>query len=110
MYPVYSNLKCLRTDVTLIQNLKLKIMTVYNYAKLSKREQESLLNSEGLYLDLYFDNENLINVYYLNGFFIEVVLCKGMVIDILPYKRGYEMDKRRLHAIQKRNALLSLAA
>ncbi|HWY11446.1 MAG TPA: hypothetical protein VN026_08980 [Bacteroidia bacterium] len=85
-------------------------MTIYNYAKLRIEEKESLINNEALYLENYSDNGNIINVYYLNTFFIEVVLCKGMVKDILPYKRGYKMDKRNMHAIQKRNALFSLAA
>ncbi len=85
-------------------------MTIYNYAKLSREEKKSLINNEAIYLENYKDNENSIHVYYLNAFFVEVIFCKGIVIDILPFKRGYKMGKRGISNIQKRNASFSLAA
>ncbi|MDP1803133.1 MAG: hypothetical protein Q8L81_17360 [Bacteroidota bacterium] len=85
-------------------------MTVYDYAKLGTAKKEEVLISDALFLEYYVDKGTIIYVYYLNGFFIEVTKLNGNVVDNIPFIRGYKINKKNLHAIEKRNALLSFAA
>jgi hypothetical protein len=34
----------------------------------------------------------------------------GIIIDNIPYKRGYRFDKKNSHALEKRNAIYNVAA
>lgn len=85
-------------------------MNIYDYAKLPQAEKEALLKEEGLFLEKYPDNGGTIFVYYLEGFFVELTIKEGKMIDILPYKRGYKLIKSKLHEIEKRNMLYGMAA
>lgn len=88
----------------------MKTMTIYDYAKLSTAEQEEVVKHDALFLEDYIDNGKIICVYYLNDFFIEVTKLNGKIIDLLPFIRGYKINKKNLHAIEKRNILVSAAA
>lgn len=85
-------------------------MTIYDYAKLSTEEKEVVVKTEALFLEDYIENGKIIYVYYLDGFFIEVTKVNNRIIDSIPYIRGYKINKKNLHAIEKRNAVLSFAA
>lgn len=85
-------------------------MTIYDYAKLSKGEKEVVVNNDALFLEDYVDNGKIIYVYYLNDFFIEVTKQNEKIVDCVPFIRGYKINKKNLHAIEKRNILLSVAA
>lgn len=79
-------------------------MTIYDYARLTENEKEILLQEQALFLEQYKEDENEIQVYFLNGFFVEVTLKNEKVIYNLPYRRGHKINKRILHEAQKRNA------
>lgn len=85
-------------------------MTLYEYAKASKEQKEAILKSEALFLDQFEDHETITYVYFLNDFFVEVTIKDGKVIDNIPFKRGYKIDKKDLHAIEKRNTFYQAAA
>lgn len=85
-------------------------MNIYEYAKLSKGEKEQLLNNDALFLEQYNDSESTIHVYYLNGFFVEVTVKEGKIIDNIPYKSGYKLNKNEIHNLEKRNCMYHLAA
>lgn len=69
------------------------MMTIYDYAKLSTEEKEELLKNQALFVDQYNEDDVLIQIYFLNGFFVEVTIKSGKVTDNIPYKRGYKMKK-----------------
>ncbi|MGZ3884626.1 MAG: hypothetical protein ACXVPD_10525 [Bacteroidia bacterium] len=72
-------------------------MTIYKFAKCTKTEQEELIQSKGLFLDSWNENENCITLYYLNGFFVEVTLSlfHNDPIEITPFKRWYNIHNYR---------------
>lgn len=69
------------------------MMTIYDYAKLSEGEKEELLKNQALFVDQYNDGDVLIQIYFLNGFFIEVTIRNGKITDHIPYQRGYKINK-----------------
>lgn len=68
-------------------------MTIYNFAKSNKKEQENMIQTNGILLESWSENGNLTNLYYLNGFFVEVTLdpSQNEPAEITPFKRGYNM-------------------
>jgi len=70
-----------------------KLMTIYEYAKLSNSEKINMLKGTALFIDQY-NTDSKIYVYFLNGFFVEVTEKAGKVTDIIPYKRGYKQNKQ----------------
>jgi hypothetical protein len=65
----------------------------YDFIKLSKTRQTSLLKEKGILLD--FDNENNIvtRLYFLNGFFVEEIMNQqSSLSEIIPYKQGYRIE------------------
>jgi hypothetical protein len=85
-------------------------MEMYKYTRLSKTGKKQMLKEEGCFLEKYADGNNTVFVYYLNGFFVEEVYNGQELIDSIPFKRGYKLNKQNLHAIEKRNILYNLAA
>jgi len=83
-------------------------MTLYEFAKLHREEKITELKHEAVLLDKYPDNKNRVSIYYLHDFFVEVYtnLTEGTLIDIIPYKRGFKLNKHELHNLKKKNALL----
>ena len=72
-------------------------MTIFEYAKRNKLERALILRKQAQFIDEYTDSTGeRIFVYYLNGFFIEAITNVGVIIDVLPYKRGYKADKKEL--------------
>jgi hypothetical protein len=77
------------------------MITIYDYAKLSAEEKEELLKNQALFIDQYNEDEVLIQIYFLNGFFVEVSIKNGKVTDNIPYQRGYTMNNDVLKHRQK---------
>jgi len=83
-------------------------MTIYDYIKLSEKDKENVLKNEALYLEFYAEEDALVYVYFLNGFFVEVTMKNGIITDNIPYKRGYKFDKKSQHSLEKRNVFREL--
>ncbi len=83
-------------------------MTIYDYIKLNDRQKENILKNDALYMEFYASEDTLIHVYFLNGFFIEVTMKNGLIIDNIPYKRGYKFDTKTVHSLEKRNVFKEL--
>lgn len=64
-----------------------------NFLQLSTKERVSLLHQKGLLLDSDVEKESRINLYYLNGFFVEEIQnsINSEVEDLIPYKSGYRL-------------------
>ena len=69
------------------------MMTIYDYAKLSEGKKEELLKNQALLVDQYNEEDVLLQIYFLNGFFVEVTIKDGKVTDNIPYQRGYKINK-----------------
>jgi hypothetical protein len=69
-------------------------MNAFNsFVKLAMNEQALLLEEKGLKLDTEFDDNQVINLYFLNGFFVEEIRSAcNKIVAILPYKRGYKLE------------------
>lgn len=83
---------------------------MYEFARLDAFKQSLALKEEGLFLEKYKDGEYTIYVYYLDGFFVEATFKEKQLIDLIPFKRGYKLNKQDRHNLEKRNVLYYLAA
>ena len=54
------------------------------------------LKQHGVYIDSYFLNDHLINVYTLNDFFVEVIINvrKSLVVDYIVFEKGFSGLRR----------------
>lgn len=79
-------------------NLNTKTMNIREFTKLDLLEKTYLLKSAAMLIDTYMDNGHLVKVYTLNGFFVETTInpWDETIIDIIPYKRGFMIDKNFL--------------
>ncbi|MCW3075942.1 MAG: hypothetical protein JWO32_551 [Bacteroidetes bacterium] len=67
---------------------------LYNFIKLNKSDQLNVLRDKGVRLDRDIENDKIISLYFINGFFVEetLSLADGMVVEILPFKQGYKIS------------------
>jgi hypothetical protein len=67
----------------------------YTFIKLNKSEQAKILRDCALKLDTENDGDDVVNLYYLNGFFVEEIISGTGNNDVtfLPFKRGYKLEK-----------------
>ena len=70
-------------------------VTIYNFVKLSLEEKFDLIKKKGVFLENLGDAANEINLYYLQGFFVEVEVNKlqNFIVDITPFRQGYKINK-----------------
>ena len=66
----------------------------YEFARLNDQDKATELMNNGLLLDKDLEKEHDVNLYYLNGFFVEETISKkqNRVVDIIPYKHGYRLE------------------
>lgn len=64
-----------------------------HFLQLSTKERVSQLHQKGLLLDSDVEKESRVNLYYLNGFFVEEIQnsITSEVEDLIPYKSGYRL-------------------
>lgn len=69
--------------------------TIYSFVKLSLDEKSALVKEKGVFLENLGDGGNEINLYYLQGFFVEVEVNKlqNIIVDVTPFKQGYKLGK-----------------
>jgi hypothetical protein len=77
-------------------------MNVFEFVKLTKSKKELLLQTEGIFLENFSEEERITNVYYLGNFFVEQTFDKGK-LESVPYERGYKLSQRALKEIEERN-------
>ncbi len=76
---------------TLLSTLNLQ--SFYDFVRLNMHQQSRLLLAEGIILDQDNDYDTLTRLYFLDGFFVEEIVCKSTneLTDIIPYKQGYKL-------------------
>lgn len=60
---------------------------------MNTNEKVAELMNNGVLIDNDNEKDEAINLYYINGFFVEETISKrhGMVTDIIPFKQGYRL-------------------
>jgi hypothetical protein len=63
-----------------------KNMTIYDYAKLGKKEKQALVNASQL-MEQYKEGNATVSIYCLGNFFVEVIASEGETVDFIPFER-----------------------
>lgn len=72
-------------------------MNIYNFTKQTDAVKYLLIRYQSTLIDKYLHDDNLIEIYKLNNFFIEVVLnLARSTMDITPFKHGFSINKETL--------------
>jgi hypothetical protein len=67
---------------------------LYNFLKTSISGQTEILRNHGILLDTDIEKDILINLYFIDGFFVEETfsISEKRVIENIPFKQGYRMQ------------------
>ncbi|MDP1803037.1 MAG: hypothetical protein Q8L81_16870 [Bacteroidota bacterium] len=70
-------------------------MTIYEFIKLDINSKADMLWDKGIFLENTLSNNQGINLYFLDNFFVEVIVSKPneKIIDIVPFKQGERLEK-----------------
>ena len=65
----------------------------FRFNRLSQTEKVELLKKTGILMDTDEDGDNTVKLYFLYGFFVEMILCRHSkaLIELIPYKNGYRV-------------------
>lgn len=76
-----------------------------NFLQLNFKERISQLHQKGLLLDSDVEKESRVNLFYLNGFFVEEIQnsISAEVEDLIPYKSGYRLKTYLRHITEHHN-------
>lgn len=74
---------------------KINSKTLTDFIKKDFTSQSLILKENALMLDQYTEKDKTVNLYFLEGFFVEETVSgkENKVIDILPFKQGYKIEK-----------------
>lgn len=66
----------------------------YEFARLSQHQKSNELMTHGVLLDRDEEKEQAVNLYYLNGFFVEETIHNKVKtkVEIIPYKHGFKLN------------------
>lgn len=67
--------------------------TFFRFNQLTLDQKLSQLNQMGILLDTDVDGDKLVKLYFIQGFFVEQIVCRhtGAHIELIPYKNGYRV-------------------
>ena len=70
-------------------------MKIYQYIKLSLTEKADLLWKNSLFIENYSDRSLTTNLYYYNGFYVEVIVSHSTsrIKEITPFRSGGRLEK-----------------
>lgn len=90
---------------------KIKTMTIFEFAKLKPSQKEEIIHTKAMLIENYVEKDVMITLYYLPSFFIEVNTCmkKNVVLDIIPYHRGFKIEQLSDKIYYNLNRLLLVA-
>lgn len=73
-------------------------MSIQEFTKLNFAKKTEVLKTEANLIDQYMDQGNLVYNYQLHNFFVEATidLETESMIDIVPFKRGFLLDRSYL--------------
>jgi hypothetical protein len=70
----------------------LKLHTFYSFVKMKDVQKDTVLRSKGILLDKDTENGKTINLYFLDGFFVEEIISGNEKREIIPFKQGYRIE------------------
>lgn len=64
------------------------------FVKFKPERQSEVLKSTGLLLDTDFEQDTIVNLYFLSGFFVEEIIDKKTrkLQFVLPFKHGFKIQ------------------
>jgi hypothetical protein len=64
------------------------------FVKFTASEKQWHLRNRGLLVDKDDEGENYVNLYFIDGFFVEEILSKteNRLVDVIPYTKGFKVD------------------
>lgn len=65
--------------------------TITAFTKLTELQQIALLKFNGKIIDAYADENEMVLIYFLNGFFAEYIMKEDDSVEIIPCLRGYKL-------------------
>lgn len=70
-------------------------MKLYEYIVLDLNDKANILWENGVFLDSHLETKRGFNLYYLNNYYVEVIVTKlnEEIIDIMPFKQGHRLEK-----------------
>jgi hypothetical protein len=70
-------------------------MSMQEYIKLTLGDKADLLWKNGLFIDTYSDKVITANLYFINNFFVEVIVThnNSQIREITPFKTGSRLEK-----------------
>jgi hypothetical protein len=73
---------------------QVNLKSFFDFAKLDLAKKTELLTTKGTFLDLDSEKNTLTKLYFLNGFFVEEVICRKLnkTVDVIPFKQGYRIE------------------
>lgn len=82
-------------------------MTIREFTKLDSLEKAYLLKNMATLIDSYIDNGLLIYIYSVSDFFVEATVnpINETILDMVPYKRGFMINKSYLYNHLRQNFL-----
>ena len=65
------------------------------FVKMNTVERSQILAERATWLDEDYEEEKIINLYFMDGFFVEETYSskEKEITDIIPYKRGYKIER-----------------
>ena len=70
-------------------------MGFHEYINLDLNRKACILCEQGVFVDKYIDLEYITSLYYLNNFFIEIVVSgsDNNILEIIPFRTGDRLEK-----------------
>lgn len=74
--------------------LQLNLAAFNNFVKLNAIEKVIELKTKGVLVDVDLEKETAINLYFINGFFVEEIFSteENKTLDVIPYPHGYKPE------------------
>jgi hypothetical protein len=70
-------------------------MQLHDYINLDLSHKACVLCEHGVFVEKHIDYERIASLYYLNNFYIEIVVSadENHIVEIVPFKSGERLEK-----------------
>ncbi len=77
--------------------MQIEHSSFYSFVKLSEQQRRRLLKEKGTLLDTENNADNIVKLYFLDGFYVEEIIPLNSpgTSEIVPFKRGYKLESYR---------------
>jgi hypothetical protein len=72
---------------------ELDLQSFYKFNRLVIGEQSQMLRQNGIFIDKYVERGDHVNLYFMNGFFVEeTVTLQGELKDVTAFRQGFRIE------------------